>query len=98
MPIAATMDGFRAQSGRDRLKGTGCAAGSHTESSLGRETGEVVVWKSDHCYVVSDPPSPGEPDFLKHARVTRAGCQQPPGPTPGELFKSLPTYTRYHPQ
>ena len=39
------------------------------------QTGEVVVWTSDNCYLVSDPPLPGEPDFLARARITRAGCQ-----------------------
>jgi hypothetical protein len=61
-------------------------------------SGEDTEWTSDRCYVVSDPPLPGEPDFLKHARVTHFGCLPPAGPDPGELFKSLPAYKKYHPQ
>ena len=59
--------------------------------------GEHVEWTSDRCYVASDPPLPGEPDFLKHARVSHSGCLPPDGPDPGELFKSLPAYKKYHP-
>jgi hypothetical protein len=60
--------------------------------------GEVTEWVSERCYVVSDPTLPGEPDFLKNARVTRGGCLPPPGPDPGELFKSLRAYKKYHPR
>lgn len=60
--------------------------------------GEITEWVSARCYVVSDPPLPGEPDFLKNARITRGGCLPPPGPDPGELFKSLRAYKKYHPQ
>lgn len=60
--------------------------------------GEVTEWVSERCYVVSDPPLPGEPDFLKSARVTRSGCLPPPGPDPGDLFKSLPAYKKLHPK
>lgn len=60
--------------------------------------GEDTEWISDRCYVISDPPVPGEPDFLKHARVTRGGCLPPPGPDPGELFKSLTAYKKLHPK
>lgn len=59
--------------------------------------GEITEWVSDRCYVVSDPPSPGEPDFLKNARLTHSGCLPPPGPDPGELFQSLSAYKRLHP-
>jgi hypothetical protein len=59
--------------------------------------GEVTEWISDRCYIISDPPVPGTPDFLKNARVTRGGCLPPPGPDPGELFKSLPVYRKLHP-
>lgn len=70
----------------------------HAGESDRTVSGEAVQWTSDHCYVVSDPPLPGEPDFLKHARVMRAGCQPRPGPDPGELFKSLRAYKKHHPQ
>ena len=59
--------------------------------------GEVTQWISERCYIVSDPPTPGEPDYLKNARVTRGGCLPPPGPDPGEMFKSLRAYKRLHP-
>ncbi|MGH8326849.1 MAG: hypothetical protein ACRET2_08820 [Steroidobacteraceae bacterium] len=59
--------------------------------------GGSIEWTSDRCYVESDPPLPGEPDIIKRARVTHFGCLPPPGPDPGELFKSLPAYKRLHP-
>lgn len=59
--------------------------------------GEHIEWTSDRCYVASDPPVPGEPDFLKKARVSRGGCLPPDGPDPAELFKSLPAYKKLHP-
>jgi hypothetical protein len=37
--------------------------------------GEEVYWVSDHCYLVSDPALPFEPDFINNARTTRVGCQ-----------------------
>lgn len=58
--------------------------------------GEVTEWISARCYIISDPPPLGSPDFLRHAGVTRSGCLPPPGPDPGELFKSLPSYKKYH--
>lgn len=61
-------------------------------------TGEDIEWTSDRCYVVSDPPVPGEPDILARHRVTHGGCLPPAGSDPGELFKSLPAYKKYHPQ
>lgn len=59
--------------------------------------GEVTEWISARCYIISDPPPLGSPDFLKHAGVTRGGCLPPPGPDPGDLFESLPSYKKYHP-
>jgi hypothetical protein len=59
--------------------------------------GEVTEWTSDRCYIVSDPPSPFAPASASHAGVTRSGCLPPPGPDPGELFKSLPAYKKLHP-
>lgn len=59
--------------------------------------GGNTEWTSDRCYVMSDPPVPGEPDFLRRARVSHFGCLPPDGPDPGELFKSLPAYKKYHP-
>jgi hypothetical protein len=39
------------------------------------EGGEQIYWVSDHCYMVSDPPSLFEPDFLKNASLSRIGCK-----------------------
>lgn len=61
-------------------------------------TGEDIEWTSDRCYVISDPPVPGEPDMLARHRVTHSGCLPAAGPDPGELFKSLRAYRKYHPQ
>lgn len=70
----------------------------HAGESDRTVTGEDTEWTSDRCYVVSDPPLPGEPDFLKHARVTHFGCLPPAGPEADELFRNLPAYKKYHPQ
>lgn len=68
-------------------------AGESDRTVAGRDT----EWTSDRCYVMSDPPVPGEPDFLRRARVSHFECLPPDGPDPGELFKSLPAYKKYHP-
>ena len=70
----------------------------HAGESERTGTGEVIEWTSERCYVISDPPSLAEPDFLKNARITHSGCLPPPEPPPGELFKGLPAYKKYHPQ
>lgn len=59
--------------------------------------GGHIEWTSDRCYVESDPPMPGEPDIIRRARITHSNCLPPPGPDPGELFKSLPAYKKLHP-
>ena len=69
----------------------------HAGESDRTPDGEVTEWISDRCYIVSDPPSPFAPESLSHAGVTRSGCLPPPGPDPGELFKSLPAYKKLHP-
>ena len=61
-------------------------------------TGESIVWVNDRCFVVSEPPPLGTPDVFARAFSTRMGCQAPPGPREGELFKDLPAYKKYHPQ
>lgn len=70
----------------------------HAGESYRTPGGEETEWISERCYIVSDPPLPGGPDFLKNARVTRSGCLPPPGPDPGELFRSLPAYKKLHPK
>ena len=62
------------------------------------ETGESIVWVSDRCFIVSEPPPLGTPDVFAGSLSTRMGCQAPPGPREGELFKDLPAYKKYHPQ
>ena len=54
-------------------------------------------WCTALGYVESDPPMPGEPDIIKRTRITHSNCLPPPGPDPGELFKSLPAYKKLHP-
>lgn len=36
--------------------------------------GELIYWTTDHCYLVSDPPSPFLPEILQNARLTRPVC------------------------
>ncbi|MGH8317559.1 MAG: hypothetical protein ACREUL_06215 [Steroidobacteraceae bacterium] len=36
--------------------------------------GELIEWTSDHCYVVSAPPSPFLPQILQKATPTRSSC------------------------
>ncbi len=62
------------------------------------ETGESIVWVSDRCYIVSEPPPLGMPDVFARSLGTRTVCQAPAGPPPGELFRDLPAYKKYHPQ
>jgi hypothetical protein len=61
------------------------------------DTGESIVWVSDRCYILSEPSPLGIPDVLARSRGTQITCQAPPGPPPGELFKDLPAYKKYHP-
>jgi hypothetical protein len=61
-------------------------------------TGELMVWVSDRCFIVSEPPPLGMPDVIARSLGTRMGCQPPAGPQEGELFKDLPAYKKYHPQ
>lgn len=62
------------------------------------EAGEAIVWVSDRCYLISEPPPLGAPDVFARSLGTRMGCQAAPGPPPEELFKDLPTYRKHHPQ
>ena len=73
-------------------------SGHHAGDSYRIEGGEEIEWVSDRCYVASDPPPLWEPDILKRAAMTHTVCLPPNGPPPGELFKSLPAYKKYHPQ
>jgi hypothetical protein len=62
------------------------------------DTGAWVVWVSDRCYIISEPAPLGTPDVFARSQGTQVACQAPPGPPPGELFKDLPAYKKYHPQ
>jgi hypothetical protein len=46
----------------------------YTGEQYRAEGGEQVYWLNDRCYMVSDPPSLFEPDFLHNARLARIGC------------------------
>ncbi len=74
------------------------AASAHQAGDQYRlETGEWVIWVSDRCYILSQPAPLGMPDVFAHSLGTQMACQAPPGPPPGELFKDLPAYKKYHP-
>jgi len=61
-------------------------------------TGETIEWISDRCYVKSDAPPPGTPDFLARARISKGGCKDPSaGAARGDLFDKLPAYKKLHP-
>jgi hypothetical protein len=59
------------------------------------DTGEWIVWVSDRCYIVSGVPPIGLPDVLARSIPTSTVCQDN-SPPPGELFKELPAYQKYH--
>jgi hypothetical protein len=65
-------------------------AGEHYTDAFGSH----VVWISDSCYVVSDPPLPGTPHGLNMSRMACIDFSNPAG----ELFKDLPAYKKYHPE
>ena len=60
-------------------------------------TGESIVWVSERCFIVSEPPPLGMPDVFARSVVTSTVCQPPPGPREGELFKDLPAYKKVPP-
>lgn len=51
--------------------------------------GNRMVWINNSCYLLLDEPQPGKP--------TSIFCIDR-GPVPGQLFKTLPAYKKYHPQ
>jgi hypothetical protein len=59
-------------------------------------TGELVVWVSDRCYIVSEPALAGTPNAFAHSALTHTQCESDPGPR-ADLFKQLPAYDKYHP-
>ena len=58
---------------------------------------EWIVWVGPGCYIVSSVPPLGMPDVLARSIPTRTVCQDNTKP-PGELFKDLPAFRKYHPQ
>ncbi len=59
-------------------------------------TGELVVWVSDRCFLVSELPALGTPNSAAHMGLTHTQCVSDPGPR-ADLFKDLPAYGKYHP-
>jgi hypothetical protein len=51
-------------------------------------TGELVVWVSAHCFLVSELPPLGTPNSSAHMGLTHTQCISDPGPR-GDLFKDL---------
>jgi hypothetical protein len=72
-------------------------ASAHEVGEQYRLGDEKIVWVSPHCYIVSDVPPLGMPDVLARSMLTRTVCQDDSKP-PGEVFKDLPAYRKFHPQ
>ena len=70
--------------------------------SQGREsyrtrTGESISRSGGNCYLVSGPPPLDATQVEREAQMSRVECSgSQRGPSPGNLFKSLPAYKRYH--
>ena len=48
-------------------------------------TGETLIWLSDRCYMVSDPPDPSSPNALVHLAQSRTTCRK--SEARGDLFQ-----------
>ncbi len=61
-------------------------------------TGETVYRTGGNCYVVSGPPPLDASQVEQQMQMSRVGCSSAPqrGPSPDNLFKSLPAYKQYH--
>jgi hypothetical protein len=59
------------------------------------ETGETVVWVSDHCFVVSEPPILGAANAFAHSALTHTQCERNPD-SRSDLFKDLPAYKKHN--
>jgi hypothetical protein len=68
----------------------------HAGEQYTLKTGELVVWVSDRCFVVSEPPTFGTPNAFAHLALTHTQCTGSPGPR-SDLFKDLPEYKKLHP-
>jgi hypothetical protein len=69
---------------------------AHQVGEQYRIDAEWVVWVSERCYIVSGVPPIGLPDVLARSIPTRTVCTDN-SPPPGELFKDLPAYQKFHP-
>jgi hypothetical protein len=57
---------------------------------------ELVIWVSDRCYMVSEPPAAGTPNAFAHLALTHTQCAGSPGPRT-DLFEDFPQYKKLHP-
>jgi hypothetical protein len=75
------------------------ASGIHSQGpqSYRTGTGEHVARGSGNCYVVSGPPPIDASRLEQQAQMSSVTCaSRQRGPSPDNLFKSLPAYKRYH--
>jgi hypothetical protein len=75
---------------------TSAASPHHAGESYTLSTGQKIVWTSDSCYLISDPPDLATPNAFAHLAQARIGCQAT-STSQGDLFKQSPTYQKYHP-
>ena len=75
---------------------TSAASPHHAGESYTLSTGQKIVWTSDSCFLISDPPDLGTPNAFAHLAQARIGCKAA-GSSQGDLFKQSPTYQKYHP-
>jgi hypothetical protein len=68
----------------------------HAGEQYTLSTGELIVWVSDRCYLVSEPPALGMPNAFAHLALTHTQCTGSPGPR-SDLFKDLPAHKNLHP-
>jgi hypothetical protein len=68
----------------------------HAGEEYTLETGELVIWVSDRCYMVSEPPAAGTPNAFAHLALTHTQCAGSPGPRT-DLFEDFPQYKKLHP-
>lgn len=67
----------------------------HAGEQTRLDTGEWMVWISDHCYQISSGlPSP---NGSLGASLPTTICPQPSNEPRGDLFKDLPEYKKHHP-
>lgn len=59
------------------------------------QTGETVVWVSDHCFVVSEPQVAGTPNAFAHAALTHTQCEGNPDAR-SDLFKELRAHRKHN--